>query len=99
MNTDKLADKTREAARDAANSASADKARGRSNEFFGTVKAKVGSVIGDEEMEAKGHLQNAEGKTERLKGEIKEKIEDAKDVVKAGVGAVKDKINEVRNKP
>ena len=83
MNTDK-----------ATTSAAADKAKGRANEVIGTVKAKVGSLTGDRELEAKGHAQNAEGKVDRVKGEIKEKIDDAKNVVKAGVEAVKDKVNE-----
>ncbi|MGQ0697672.1 MAG: CsbD family protein [Panacagrimonas sp.] len=94
MNTDKAAEMTH----DAAHSASADKAKGRTKEFLGSAKAKVGSLIGNEEMEAKGHVLNAEGKTDRLKGEIKEKIEDGKNMVKAGVGVVKDKIDEMRSK-
>ena len=105
MNTDKVADK----AHDATHSASADKARGHSKEIIGTVKTKVGGLIGDHELEAKGRAQHAEGKVERMKGEIKEKIEDAKDEikekyedakdrVKAGAGALKDKIDEVRGK-
>ena len=85
MNTDK-----------ATTSAAADKAKGHTNEVIGTVKAKVGSLTGDRELEAKGHAQNAEGKVERVKGEIKEKIDDAKNAVKAGVEAVKDKIDEAR---
>lgn len=87
MNTDK-----------ATHSAAADKAKGHANEVIGKVKAKVGSLTGDRELEAKGHAQHAEGKVDRMKGEIKEKIDDAKDAVKAGVEAVKDKINEVRGK-
>lgn len=105
MNTDKVADK----AHDAAHSAAADKAKGHANEVIGTVKTKVGHLIGDHELEAKGRAQNAEGKVDRLKGEIKEKIEDAKDeikdkyedakdMVKAGAAVVKDKIDEVRGK-
>jgi uncharacterized protein YjbJ (UPF0337 family) len=85
MNTDK-----------ATHSAAADKAKGHANELIGTVKAKVGNLTGDRELEAKGHAQNAEGKVDRMKGEIKEKIDDAKNAVKAGVGAVKDKIDEAR---
>lgn len=94
MNTDKLADK----ARDAANSASADKAKGHGKEVMGSIKTKVGNLIGDDELEAKGRAQNAEGKVDRMKGEIKEKIEDAKDMAKAGVEIVKDKIDAVRGK-
>lgn len=78
---------------DVRSSAAADKAKGHANETIGKIKAKVGSVIGDEELEAKGHVQNAEGKKDRLKGEIKEKIEDVKDKVKAGVEVVKDAVS------
>jgi len=94
----KVSDATRKMADDARHSAAADKAKGHTQEVIGTVKAKVGSAIGDRELEAKGRVQNAEGKADRLKGEIKEKIEDAKDYAKAGVEAVKDKIAEVRAK-
>ncbi len=83
---------TKDVIDDAASSAAADKARGHSKEVIGTIKTKVGSLIGDEELEAKGRLQNAEGKKDRLKGEIKETIEDVKDKVKAGVEVVKEKI-------
>lgn len=76
----------------------ADKAKGRANELIGKVKTKVGSITGDRDLEAEGYAQNAEGKTGRMKGEIKEKIDDAGNMVKAGVGAVKDKIAEVRRK-
>lgn len=96
MNTDKAAENTRDAAYKAAHSAAADKAKGHANELIGTVKAKVGSITGDRELEVEGHLQNAEGKTDRMKGEIKEKLDDAKNMVKAGVGVVKDKIDEAR---
>jgi uncharacterized protein YjbJ (UPF0337 family) len=84
-------------AKDAKNSASADKAKGRTNELVGKVKAKVGGAIGDDELEAKGHLQNAEGKKDRAKGEIKEKVEDVKSKAKAGAEIVKDKIDEMRH--
>ncbi|MGQ0502865.1 MAG: CsbD family protein [Panacagrimonas sp.] len=92
MDSNKVSSKANEAA----NSATADKAKGHAKEVIGTVRAKVGNVIGDREMEAKGHAQNLEGKTDRMKGEIKDKIDDAKAKVKAGVGAVKDKLHEAR---
>lgn len=90
--SNKTANATKDLIDDAASSAAADKAKGHTKEVIGTVKAKVGSLIGDEELEAKGHLQNAEGKKDRLKGEIKEKIEDVKDHFKAGVEVIKEKI-------
>lgn len=109
MNMNDAAKKAGDKADDAAHSASADKAKGHAKEIIGTVKAKVGNLVGDRELEARGHAQNAEGKTDVLKGEIKEKIEDAKteikeklddakNMVKAGVGVAKDKIDELRGK-
>lgn len=83
---------------DAKTSAAADKAKGRTNETIGKIKAKVGEVIGDDELAAKGHLQNLEGKKDRMKGEIKEKIDDARNAVKAGAEVVRDKIDELRSK-
>ncbi len=77
---------------DVKHSGSVDKAKGHTKEVIGATKEKVGSLIGDHELEAKGHLQNAEGKKDRLKGEIKEGIEDAKAKVKAGAEVIKDKI-------
>ena len=80
------------------NSASADKAKGRVEQAIGKIKQKVGSVVGNEKLEAKGAIQRAEGKKDELKGEIKEKIDDAKSYVKAGVEVVKEKVDEVRRK-
>ncbi|WP_295684716.1 CsbD family protein [uncultured Nevskia sp.] len=91
MSTNKTANAAKDVVDDAASSAAADKAKGHTKEVVGSIKAKVGSLIGDKELEAKGHAQNAEGKTDRLKGEIKETIEDVKDKVKAGVEVVKEK--------
>lgn len=91
-------DKTASTVHEATHSAAADKTKGHAKEVIGSAKAKVGSLIGDRELEARGHAQNAEGKVDRMKGEIKEKYEDAKDVVKAGVEVVKDKIHDIRGK-
>lgn len=81
---------------DVKHSGSVDKAKGHTKEVIGSAKEKIGSLIGDQELEAKGHLQNAEGKKDRLKGEIKETIEDAKSKIKAGAEVVKDKFNAAR---
>ncbi|HEY1076364.1 MAG TPA: CsbD family protein [Fontimonas sp.] len=91
-------DRVNEAIDDAAHSGAADKTKGRVKEVIGSVKANIGKAIGDRELEGKGHLQNAEGKKDRVKGEIKEAAEDVKDKVKAGVEVVKDKVREVRNR-
>lgn len=89
-------DRVNEAIDDVAHSAKADKAKGRAKEVIGSIKANVGRAIGDEELEAKGNLQNAEGKKDRFKGEIKETAEDVKAKVKAGVEVVKEKVREIR---
>ena len=82
---------------DIKHSGTIDKAKGHTKEVLGTAKEKVGNLIGDHELEAKGHLQNAEGKKDRMKGEIKETIEDVKDRIKAGAEVVKEKFKDVRN--
>ena len=94
----KVSDATRKMADDARHSAAADQAKGQTKEDIGKVMAKAGGAIGDRELEAKGRVQNAEGKADRLKGEVKEKIDDVKDYAKAGVAAVKEKIADVRAK-
>ncbi|WP_374679726.1 CsbD family protein [Hydrocarboniphaga effusa] len=78
---------------EARSEAKADKAKGHSKEFAGKVKEKVGDLIGDDEMAARGTVQRADGKKDRLKGEIKDKVEDVKVTAKAGVEAVKDKLS------
>lgn len=83
---------------DVKHSGAVDKAKGHTKEVIGAAKEKLGSLIGDEKLEAKGHLQNAEGKKDRVKGEIKEGIEDVKNKVKAGAEVIKDKVNEVRGR-
>jgi uncharacterized protein YjbJ (UPF0337 family) len=90
MNTHEAKDR----AKDAIHSGKVDKAKGHAKEVIGAAKEKVGSFIGDAELEAKGRLQNADGKKDRLKGEIKEKIEDVKDTVKAGVELIKEKVRD-----
>ena len=81
---------------DVKHSGTIDKAKGHTKEVIGSTKEKIGNLVGDHELEAKGHLQNAEGKKDRMKGEIKETIEEVKDKIKAGAEVVKDKYNEVR---
>lgn len=91
-------DKARDKADDIAHGAMENKAKGRVKEVVGSAKAKIGGAVGNEELEAKGHAQNAEGKVDRMKGEIKEKLGDAKSAVKAGAGVVKEKIHEARSR-
>ncbi|MBL6750558.1 MAG: CsbD family protein [Nevskia sp.] len=94
---DDLRGRSRDAVDDMAHSAAADKAKGTVNETVGKVKEHVGRALGDHELQAKGAIQQAEGKKDRMKGEIKEKIDDAKTKAKAGVEALKDKIDEARH--
>jgi uncharacterized protein YjbJ (UPF0337 family) len=79
-------------------SGATDKAKGHANETIGTVKSKIGGLIGDHELEAKGDAQNAEGKAQRVKGEVKEAIDETVEKVKAGAEVVSDKIKEVLHK-
>jgi uncharacterized protein YjbJ (UPF0337 family) len=76
-----------------------DKAKGRAKEAVGTIKEKVGSAIGDRELEAKGLAQQGEGKIDRLKGAAKDTYQDAKDTVRHGIDAAKSKIDQARSKP
>jgi uncharacterized protein YjbJ (UPF0337 family) len=96
MKSAEAKDRVKEAADEAARSGKVDKTKGYAKEVVGSVKARFGSVIGSEKLEAEGHLQNAEGRKDRMKGEIKETIEDLKDKAKAGVEIVRDKIHDIR---
>ncbi len=92
MNTDKAKADAKDAVDQAAHSASADKAKGQTKQFVGGVKEKVGNLVGDDELAAKGAVQRADGKIDEIKGHIKETIEDVKDHIKAGAEVVKDMI-------
>lgn len=93
MNSNEVKRHGAQTADDVAHSAAADKAKGHTKEVIGTVKEKVGHLIGDHELEARGAVEHAEGKKDRLKGEIKEKIDDVSDKIKAGVEVIKDKVH------
>lgn len=96
MDSNQAKQKAESAVDRAANSAEADQARGKTNQFIGKVKEKVGDVIGDDELAAKGTAQHAEGKAEEIKGNIKEKIDDLTDTVKGAADAIKEKIADAR---
>lgn len=70
-----------------------DKAKGHAKEAAGTVKQKLGEATGDEELEGEGLAQRGEGKFDKLKGTVKDKVYDAKETVRAGAEAVKSKID------
>ena len=60
-----------------------DKISGLTNEAIGNAKQGVGKVIGNEQMQAEGKLQE-------IKGEGQQAVGDAKDTVKKGADNVSD---------
>lgn len=68
-----------------------DKVKGHGKELLGTAKAKVGDLVGNRELQAKGEMQKADGKADRIKGEIKDKARDVKDAVKDKAEAMRDR--------
>jgi uncharacterized protein YjbJ (UPF0337 family) len=97
MNTHEAKRETERSIDKAKHSASADQAKGKTKQFIGKVKEKVGDAIGDDELAAKGTAQHAAGKTDEIKGDIKQKIDDAKSTVKGAAEAVKEKFDDARH--
>lgn len=64
---------------------------GKSDQMKGRAKEAVGSLTGNEDLEA-------EGKTDRRAGEAKEKVGAAKEKVEAMIDTAKDKVEEVIDK-
>jgi uncharacterized protein YjbJ (UPF0337 family) len=64
--------------------------KGKANEAVGSVKQGVGSMTGDERLQAEGQTQEAKGKGQGFVGGVKEKAKDLGDTVKGAVEAVKD---------
>jgi uncharacterized protein YjbJ (UPF0337 family) len=67
-----------------------EKVKGKFNEAAGSVKQGIGSVTGDEQMQAEGQAQEAKGKGQGFVGDVKEKARAAKETVKGTVDAAKD---------
>jgi uncharacterized protein YjbJ (UPF0337 family) len=65
---------------------------GAAKELGGKVKKTVGKVIGDEEMEARGTLKEAEGVAQKEAGKA---AEHTKGVVQELHGAVKNRVGQV----
>jgi uncharacterized protein YjbJ (UPF0337 family) len=63
-------------------SSTSDKAKGYANKAAGAVKEKVGQATGNEELEAKGDLQQAKGSAQVGLGK-------AKDAAKEGAKAAR----------
>ncbi|MFN8557567.1 MAG: CsbD family protein [Dehalococcoidia bacterium] len=58
-----------------------DRAEGKMKEGQGWAKDKAGEITGDEELEARGEADRAEGRAQGAWGKVKEKAEDLKDKV------------------
>jgi uncharacterized protein YjbJ (UPF0337 family) len=63
----------------------------KGDQVKGQAKEAVGSLTGNEDLEA-------EGKADRRAGEAKEKVGDARDKVEEMIDASKDKVEEVIDK-
>ena len=54
-----------------------DKIKGTVNKSVGQVKEKLGEVIDNSDLEAKGYIQKYKGIGQQLIGEIKDKIQES----------------------
>lgn len=48
-----------------------DQVKGTVKEVAGKVQARVGTVVGSTEQQAKGHIRQAEGKAQHIVGDAK----------------------------
>ena len=64
----------------------ADKVSGYANQAAGNIKQGVGKVVGSEELQVKGAVQELKGKAQVAVGDVKE-------TVKEGADAAADEIN------
>ena len=53
-----------------------DEVKGKAEEVKGIVKEKTGELIGDEELEAEGIIDQATGKVRQTTGAVKRHVED-----------------------
>ncbi|HXG84889.1 MAG TPA: CsbD family protein [Pyrinomonadaceae bacterium] len=58
-----------------------DEVEGKLDRAKGTVKGKVGEVLGDREMEAEGDAENAEGHAQETWGKVKRGVGDTVEAV------------------
>jgi uncharacterized protein YjbJ (UPF0337 family) len=63
-----------------------DKVTGAANQVGGKIKEGVGKVIGNEQMQA-------EGKIQQVKGQAQQKVGEAKSAIKDAAESVSDSIN------
>lgn len=58
-----------------------DEVEGKLDQAKGTVKGKVGEVLGDREMEAEGDAEHAKGETQETWGKVKRGVGDTVEAV------------------
>ena len=51
-----------------------DRVEGKANEAAGAARKKVGQVLGNEQMQAEGAVQEAKGKLQTVIGKVKEEL-------------------------
>lgn len=61
--------------------ADTDRLEGKGKELGGTIQEKVGSLTGDQDLQARGEETKQEGKVQNLWGKVKDTAEEAKDAV------------------
>ncbi|NWJ46016.1 MAG: CsbD family protein [Chloroflexi bacterium] len=67
-----------------------DRARGKAKEIGGNVQRKLGEVLSDDELKAKGEANIDKGKTQNAVGKVKDAVKDVGD-------AVKEKVDDITN--
>ncbi|WP_296250127.1 CsbD family protein [Pseudomonas sp. UBA4194] len=51
-----------------------DKVKGVANEAVGNIKQGVGKVTGNDELQAKGVVQEKKGEAQQVKGDVKDAV-------------------------
>ncbi len=70
-----------------------DETEGKWEQFKGTVKDKAGELTGDDELEAEGEAQHAEGETQETWGKFKRGVSETVDSVGDAIKNTSDDIN------
>ena len=58
-------------------SSTTDKISGVANQAAGKVKESVGKMVGDNQMQAEGKVQDIKGKAQQTAGDVKSAVKDA----------------------
>ncbi|KMO35164.1 general stress protein CsbD [Methylobacterium variabile] len=64
-------------------SSTTDKIKGLANEAVGNVKQGIGSMTGNEKLQAEGKAQELKGEAQKTTGDVKDGIKNAADTVKS----------------